>query len=276
MEVRGWRSGQFAAQDTARVLFEQSCETCLAQALANPFNAAGHGVLAVGAVHVRRHRVGNAVFHQAARGLGFSAVVGAGQGFQIHDHGGLFAHGFREFRIALNGQIALGMGHDWQATGDPDLEEGLFEVRRWEYRIHLEKKRPPSFVTRYGVLAQAFDEDLVPKVLGSQANAHGGMVFLALGLKRVEGLRDGLGGWDEEAVPLMWRDAYLGETEIHQGLQHVHAGCHIWRSVIETRQEVAMKIDVLRHVFPGADHSGSCSRPPQFTRPSGRREKCIG
>jgi hypothetical protein len=115
------------------------------------------------------------------------------------------------------------------------------------------------------VVAQAFHEDLVPKIFGSQAYAHGGMVFLALGLKLVESMRDGLGGWDEEAVPLVRRGAYLDEPKVHQGLQHVHAGCQIRRSIIETGQKMAMEINVLRHVFPGADHSGSCSHPPQLT-----------
>jgi hypothetical protein len=125
------------------------------------------------------------------------------------------------------------------------------------------------------VLAQALDEDFVPEVLGPEVNAHGRMAFLGLGLKFVEGMSDGLGRRDEQPVPLVRRGAYLGEPEIHQGLQHFHAGRQIRRSVIKAGQKVAMKIDVLRHVVPGADHSGSCLGSPQFTRRSSWREKCT-
>src|ERR1039458_4840414 len=95
------------------------------------------------------------------------------------------------------------MGHNGQATSKANLEERLLEARRRQRRIHLEKKRPSSIVTGYGVLAPAFHKDLVPKVLGPEANAHGRMVFLGLGLKFVEGASDGLSRRDEESGSLV-------------------------------------------------------------------------
>ena len=96
------QSGQLASQNTAGVFLKQSCEPCATHVFANPLDAIRHAVHGVGAVHVRRYRVGDAILDQLARGLGFGAVVTASQSFQIHDHGRLLCHGFGKLEIALN------------------------------------------------------------------------------------------------------------------------------------------------------------------------------
>jgi hypothetical protein len=72
---------------------------------------------------------------------------------------------------------------------------------------------------------------------------------------------------------LVRRGAYLGKTESHQGLEHFYAGCQIWCAVVQTRQKVAMEIDVLRHGSLGADHSGSCPGWLLFSQQAGQERK---
>ena len=57
----------------------------------------------------------------------------------------------------------------------------------------------------------------------------------------------------------MRRGADLAEPEVDKLAQHLHAGREIGGSVVEPRQDVAMKVDVVRHVAPAetiADRGG--------------------
>jgi len=104
------RSREFAYQDTAGIVAEQSRDHFGTQTFLDPAQSRSDRPAVFWGMQVRGRGVGKALLDQSSGRLDFSAVAGPGQRSQVNQQRGLAAQSLGHGGVALYRRIPFGVG----------------------------------------------------------------------------------------------------------------------------------------------------------------------
>src|SRR5262249_27717775 len=171
MAWRKSRVRQISAEDCSRILVEKPAGGVPAEALLDPSDAGGGGRHVGGRVDVAGGGVGDALGDERPGGAAGAPAVGAAERAEVDDERDALAELGQLLARAPVRRVPLRVSEDGELAAERHLEEGILEARRNLVGANLEEEGAAVVVAGDLAAPPPGIEDVVPEVLGAEAQA---------------------------------------------------------------------------------------------------------